>query len=105
MNRQVLLAKSILEDRGYNVTYKDDDYDAWQRGKRGFNPENYGDEEPPFDTAEQPIRPPANQSSTTAEKVDYVKQMIEIARRDRDPKDAWEIVNFLHDSMLLDELS
>lgn len=45
-----------------------------------------------------------NDNSTTAEKVAYVKKMIEKAKNEGDEHSAWDIVDFLYDSMLLDKI-
>lgn len=45
-----------------------------------------------------------NDSSTTAQKVDYVKKMVKKAKLEGDEHSAWDIVDFLWDSMLLDKI-
>lgn len=45
-----------------------------------------------------------NDSSTTAQKVEYVKKMVKKAKLEGDEHSAWDIVDFLWDSMLLDKI-
>lgn len=45
-----------------------------------------------------------NSDSTTAQKVDYVKKMVKKAKLEGDEHSAWDIVDFLWDSMLLDKI-